>query len=175
MLWTLRNPMVTSVFFKNALKSSRAVIKNDPMEKVGNFCFVDGKMTVIEYSDLPAELRDRRDGEGRLEFRAGNIAAHAFRRDFLERVGGGDAQDFVALVEQALAVGDHGLGGVAADVAPLGSESPSAELAPHDFTLDYGHGGSHSGVQALATYGAFSAPLSFDVFAPAGVSLRLVS
>ena len=39
--------------------SSRAVYKNAPKEKVGNFCLIDGKVTVIEYSDLPDDLAEK--------------------------------------------------------------------------------------------------------------------
>ena len=36
--------------------SSKAVLKCDPLERVGNFTLADGKVTVIEYSDLPEKL-----------------------------------------------------------------------------------------------------------------------
>ncbi|MBK9383898.1 MAG: UTP--glucose-1-phosphate uridylyltransferase [Planctomycetes bacterium] len=70
--------------------SCKVVTKRDAGEKVGVIGLRGAKYGCIEYSDLPASLREARDGEGRLLFRAGNIAVHAFRRDFLERVGGGD-------------------------------------------------------------------------------------
>jgi len=41
---------------KSAEMSAKCVAKCDPLEKVGNFCVVDGKVRVIEYSDLPDEL-----------------------------------------------------------------------------------------------------------------------
>ncbi|MBL8897895.1 MAG: UTP--glucose-1-phosphate uridylyltransferase [Planctomycetes bacterium] len=68
----------------------KVVTKRDAAEKVGVIGLRDGRYGCIEYSDLPAALREARDAEGRLCFRAGNIAVHAFRRDFLERVGAGD-------------------------------------------------------------------------------------
>ena len=40
----------------------------------------------IEYSDLPAELRDARDPDGQLAYRAGNIALHVLALDFLEEL-----------------------------------------------------------------------------------------
>ena len=42
-------------------------------------------MTVIEYSDLPDELAEQRLANGELRFRAGSIALHALRVDFVER------------------------------------------------------------------------------------------
>jgi len=66
--------------------SSRAVIKNSPFEKVGNFCLVDGKMTVIEYSDLPDDLAQARTPQGALRFELGSIAIHIIDRAFVERL-----------------------------------------------------------------------------------------
>jgi UDP-N-acetylglucosamine/UDP-N-acetylgalactosamine diphosphorylase len=67
-----------------ARMSSKVVSKRDAGEKVGVIGRVDGELGCIEYSDLPAELREARDEAGRLLFRAGNIAAHLIERDFVE-------------------------------------------------------------------------------------------
>lgn len=66
--------------------TTQVVGKNDPMEKVGNVVSVDGKMMVIEYSDLPVEFADRRDAKENPIFWAGSIAVHVFAVDFLKRV-----------------------------------------------------------------------------------------
>jgi len=67
--------------------SSRSLTKTGPFEKLGNFCLVDdGRCVIVEYSDMPNELAEARDGEGRLRFRAGSPAIHVLRRDFVERV-----------------------------------------------------------------------------------------
>lgn len=66
--------------------SSKIVPKRDPDEKVGVLGRVDGQLSCIEYSDLPADLRQARDGDGELRFRAGNIAVHALTVDFVERL-----------------------------------------------------------------------------------------
>lgn len=66
-----------------AQMSSKMLPKREPLEKLGNFCLVDGKMTVIEYSDLPEELAHQRTPGGDLRFRAGSIAIHAIRVDFV--------------------------------------------------------------------------------------------
>ncbi len=71
--------------------SSKAVLKTRPDEKVGVFCVADGKLTVIEYSDMPADMLEARDDHGLLRFSAGSIAIHAIRVDFvaaLNRDGG---------------------------------------------------------------------------------------
>jgi UDP-N-acetylglucosamine/UDP-N-acetylgalactosamine diphosphorylase len=41
---------------EGAEMSAKCLPKREPLEKLGNFCVVDGKVTVIEYSDLPDEL-----------------------------------------------------------------------------------------------------------------------
>ncbi|MCC5830234.1 MAG: UDPGP type 1 family protein [Phycisphaeraceae bacterium] len=64
--------------------SSKMLPKRDPFEKLGNFCLIDGRMTVIEYSDLPDELAVEKGDDGRLRFLAGSIAIHVIRADFVE-------------------------------------------------------------------------------------------
>lgn len=67
--------------------SSKVVVKRDAGEKVGVFARVGGRLCVVEYSDLPEALARRTDERGELLFRAGNVAIHVFRVDFLRRIG----------------------------------------------------------------------------------------
>lgn len=69
--------------------SSKTIPKAYPLEKVGNFCVVDGKVRVIEYSDLPEALAKQMDAKGALKFNAGSIAIHALRVSFIERLNSG--------------------------------------------------------------------------------------
>ncbi len=69
--------------------SSKMVAKIEPGEKVGVLCRGEGKTLVIEYSDLPREVMERRDGRGRLVFNAGSIAIHAIGVEFAERLTAG--------------------------------------------------------------------------------------
>lgn len=69
--------------------SSKVLIKAYPKEKLGNFGLVDGKLTVIEYSDMPDELAERRKPDGSLVFEMGSIAIHIISRSFVEKL---DAQ-----------------------------------------------------------------------------------
>jgi UDP-N-acetylglucosamine/UDP-N-acetylgalactosamine diphosphorylase len=71
---------------RGAEMSAKALPKRDPMEKLGNFCLLDGKVTVIEYSDLPEELARATRPDGRLRFSAGSIAIHVLNRSFVERL-----------------------------------------------------------------------------------------
>ncbi|MCE5339946.1 MAG: UDPGP type 1 family protein [Planctomycetaceae bacterium] len=66
--------------------SSKYLTKCGPLEKVGNFCLADGKVTVIEYSDLPDELAYKKNPDGSLVFSLGSIAIHIISRTFIERL-----------------------------------------------------------------------------------------
>jgi UDP-N-acetylglucosamine/UDP-N-acetylgalactosamine diphosphorylase len=66
-----------------ARMSSKVVGKRDPAEKVGVLGRANGRLGCIEYSDLPADLREARLEDGRLLFRAGNIAVHLIQRSFV--------------------------------------------------------------------------------------------
>ena len=69
--------------------SSKAVIKANPTEKVGNFCLADGKVTVIEYSDLDDDQANRTNPDGSLVFELGSIAIHIISRAFVENLNAG--------------------------------------------------------------------------------------
>jgi UDP-N-acetylglucosamine/UDP-N-acetylgalactosamine diphosphorylase len=66
--------------------SFKVVEKVQPDEKVGVVVESDGRPQVIEYSDLPSDLAERREPDGSLQLWAGSIAIHIFEREFIERV-----------------------------------------------------------------------------------------
>jgi UDP-N-acetylglucosamine/UDP-N-acetylgalactosamine diphosphorylase len=66
--------------------SSKMLAKTTAGEKVGVFGVVDGRPTVIEYSDLPPELGERRNPNGSLVFIAGNPAIHMLGVGFVARL-----------------------------------------------------------------------------------------
>jgi UDP-N-acetylglucosamine/UDP-N-acetylgalactosamine diphosphorylase len=72
--------------------SSKVVAKRNAGEKVGVIGRSEARLGCIEYSDLPAELREAKDESGQLRFRAGNIAIHMLRRDFVENLTRGGLQ-----------------------------------------------------------------------------------
>jgi len=69
--------------------SSKMVPKAYEKEKVGHFCIQNGRLVVVEYSDMPDELTSMRDENGELRFRAGSIAIHLLSREFIRRMGEG--------------------------------------------------------------------------------------
>ena len=92
--WQVDNPLI-NIFdplfiglhaLEKAEMSSKTVIKTGPYEKVGNFCLSEGRVTVIEYSDLPAEPAERQNSDGSLVFRLGSIAIHIISRAFIEKL-----------------------------------------------------------------------------------------
>ncbi len=105
--WQVDNPLVKlfdPLFIglhalAGAEMSSKAVIKNAPKEKVGNFCLIDGKVTVIEYSDLPDELAEKRRPDGSLVFHLGSIAIHIISTSFVEKL---NRQDYSLPLHRAV-------------------------------------------------------------------------
>lgn len=95
--WQVDNPLI-HIFdplfiglhaMDESLMSSKALIKTGPMEKVGNFCLVNDKVTVIEYSDLPDETAMLTNPDGSLAFELGSIGIHLVSRTFVEQLNAG--------------------------------------------------------------------------------------
>jgi UDP-N-acetylglucosamine/UDP-N-acetylgalactosamine diphosphorylase len=66
--------------------SCKVVRKQDAMEKVGVVARKNGRVGVIEYTELDAQRRDQRDASGELVYWAGNVAIHVFATSFVRRV-----------------------------------------------------------------------------------------
>lgn len=98
--WQVDNPLIKTMDplfiglhdLTKSEMSSRALIKRDPMEKLGHFCILDGKMVIVEYSDMPNDLLQLKDEDGKLTYRAGSPAMHVISRDFIRRVATTDTQ-----------------------------------------------------------------------------------
>jgi UDP-N-acetylglucosamine/UDP-N-acetylgalactosamine diphosphorylase len=72
--------------------SCKIVPKIGPTDKLGNLVLVDGRLTMIEYSDLPKHLAEQTDADGNLRIWAGSPAIHYFSVEFLERMTAGPSQ-----------------------------------------------------------------------------------
>lgn len=66
--------------------TTQVVRKRYPTEKVGNVVAIDGRVQIIEYSDLPESAARATDDEGNLRLWAGNIAVHVVDVAFLRRM-----------------------------------------------------------------------------------------
>jgi UDP-N-acetylglucosamine/UDP-N-acetylgalactosamine diphosphorylase len=71
---------------RQAEVSSKVIPKETATDKLGNFVLIDGRCSIIEYSDLPDELANQRDEQGRLRLWAGSPAIHLFDVAFLRKV-----------------------------------------------------------------------------------------
>jgi UDP-N-acetylglucosamine/UDP-N-acetylgalactosamine diphosphorylase len=81
--------------------SSKAVRKTDPKEKVGVFALEDGKLTVIEYSELE-EVVSKHEGLNEMSFTAGSIAIHIVNLDFADRISRGGSTLPLHLAHKAI-------------------------------------------------------------------------
>src|SRR5262249_30211819 len=63
--------------------SSKVVRKESPTDKLGNIVLIDGRCSMIEYSDLPEDLACQTDEQGSLRVWAGSPAIHIFSTGFL--------------------------------------------------------------------------------------------
>lgn len=97
--------------------SSKMVPKAYPEEKLGHFCTQDGRLVVIEYSDLPMAMQREVDASGQLRYLAGSIAIHVLDREFVRRM----ATDGGLAFHRA----DKKIPTVAADGAPVKPEKPN--------------------------------------------------
>lgn len=66
--------------------SCKVIRKRDPMEKVGVVARIDGKVGVVEYTEIDDEHRFATDEDGELVFWAGNAAIHIFSTAFIRQV-----------------------------------------------------------------------------------------
>ncbi len=89
--------------------SLKVVPKLSPQEKLGVAAEVDGRVRIIEYSELPPEAAARRGSDGGLELWAGSIAVHIFNLSFLERLAAeGTALPFHRAVKKVPYLDEHG-------------------------------------------------------------------
>jgi len=68
--------------------SCKVVRKTDPDEKVGVVARADGRLAVVEYTELGPSERNARDAAGDLVYWTGNIAIHLLGTAFVRRVAG---------------------------------------------------------------------------------------
>ena len=74
---------------QGAQMSATMLSKTNSKEKLGNFCVSGGRVRIIEYSDLPDELAEKRNPDGSLAFVAGSPAIHVISRTFVEKLTAG--------------------------------------------------------------------------------------
>ena len=128
--------------------STQVIAKRDPLDRVGNVVQVDGRLMVIEYSDLPDDAARRRNPDGSLAIWAGSIAVHVMDTAFLRRLAGtADGLPFHIAQKKVIAIDPFGK-----DVQPRQHNAIKFErfifdLMPQARQRDRGGGGSNAGVR----------------------------
>lgn len=70
----------------NSKLTTQVVQKAFPLERVGNVVSIDGRIQIIEYSDLPESVATKTASNGKTMLWAGNMAIHVFDVSFLREV-----------------------------------------------------------------------------------------
>lgn len=63
---------------------SKVVAKKDPNEKTGILCYQNGRPAIVEYTELPVELKQKTDGDGNLAYDNANILNHLLKLEVIE-------------------------------------------------------------------------------------------
>lgn len=83
----MANPLfIGFTIAENTDCASKGIIKRDPYEKAGVFCYNNGKPAVVEYTELNDELRFAKDENGEYKYGDINILNYVFRFDVLNRI-----------------------------------------------------------------------------------------
>ncbi len=72
---------------KNMLVSSKTLMKSKPEERVGVFYKLNGKPSVIEYTEITDEMANLRDSEGQLMYGQLHIGVNMFNIKAIEMIG----------------------------------------------------------------------------------------
>jgi UDP-N-acetylglucosamine/UDP-N-acetylgalactosamine diphosphorylase len=68
--------------------ATKSVQKKDPKESVGLIVALDGKASVVEYSEIAEDLAKQTDSSGALKLRAANIVQHYFSKHLIQAAAG---------------------------------------------------------------------------------------
>ena len=90
--------------------SAKVVRKLDPLEKVGVLARIDGRIGVVEYTEIGDEHRYQKDAAGQLVYWAGSIAIHALDVAFARRIAAESERylPYHASAKKIPCVGDDG-------------------------------------------------------------------
>jgi UDP-N-acetylglucosamine/UDP-N-acetylgalactosamine diphosphorylase len=72
--------------------SLKVISKLYGTERLGNLVQIDGKMRIIEYTELPTHLAEERTPDGELRIWAGSPAIHVLNVNFLKRLARGEIE-----------------------------------------------------------------------------------
>ena len=72
--------------------ATRSIFKNTPRERIGSLCIQDGKVKVIEYSELPEDMIEAKDENGDILFGESHVMCNLFSLKALEKISLKDLQ-----------------------------------------------------------------------------------
>ena len=86
-LLNLLDPIFIGLMVKDDYElATKTTTKVSPEEKVGVVCTMNGKPGVVEYTEIPYEMANRRNESGELVFGEGHLGISIFSRKLLERI-----------------------------------------------------------------------------------------
>lgn len=71
---------------EKSLIATRSIFKNTARERIGSLCSYDGKIKVIEYSELPEEMVEAVNEEGELLYGESHVMCNLFNIEALKKV-----------------------------------------------------------------------------------------
>ena len=81
---------------KNVKIATRTIIKNDPYEKVGVLCKKNGKVNVIEYTEIPEDMRLAIDENGEMVFGESHIMCNLYSIEAIEKASSKELKYHIA-------------------------------------------------------------------------------
>lgn len=71
---------------RNVEIATKSILKNSPEEKVGAICKQNGKIRVIEYSEMSEEMKQKKNEDGELAFGESHIMCNLFSINALDKL-----------------------------------------------------------------------------------------
>lgn len=91
------DPMLVGLAIKKNVKiATRTIIKSNPYEKVGVLCKKNGKVNVIEYTEISDKMRVATNEQGEMIFGEAHIMCNLFNIDALEKASSKELKYHVA-------------------------------------------------------------------------------
>lgn len=81
---------------KGSKVATRTIIKNDPYENVGVLCKKNGKVKVIEYTEIPEKMRLAVNSDGEIKYGESHIMCNLFNIEAIEKASGNDLKYHIA-------------------------------------------------------------------------------
>lgn len=92
------DPIMLGLMIEKSVDAcSKSFMKPSPEGKWGVFCKINGKPSVIEYTETPKELLEARNEEGELIFGDAHFGCNTFKVEFLNKVAESNLQMHAAL------------------------------------------------------------------------------